>query len=423
VNGLETPAPTDRKPPERTTSATAERTSRTQLLIIFLARTVINTAFRLTYPFLPSIARGLNISLTTASGIVAFRMAGRMVAPVLGPISDRYGRRRVMEIALLIFALASLLLASVGTLAAAAIAFALYGVAKALYDVAVYAYLGDTVAYRERGRAIGIVELSWSNAWLLGVPASGFLIERFGWRAPWAVLIGLGLLAAWSTRICLPPASRPATHERSALSVASIVATWHNLLRRRSVIPFLLTTLFLMLAIEIPFIVYGAWLETTYDLSLSTLGLASIVVGLAEATAEFGTTVVTDRLGKRRSVLIGLLGLAASLAVLPWLSRLGLVGALTGVVLMMLTFEFGMVSLLPLATELAPDARGSLISLYVTISSLSRILGTVAGGWLWQWENIALHAGVGAICALIAALSLTRIRAVAQLVPSAQSQT
>ena len=54
--------------------------------------------------------------------------------------------------------------------------------------------------------------------------------------------------------------------------------------------------------------------------------------------------------------------------------------------------------------ELAPEARGALFSLNVTAFSLSRALGGIVGGWLWQWQNIALQAGVGAACALAAAL-------------------
>ncbi len=384
-------------------STPAEHTARTRLPIVFLTRTVLNTAHRIIYPFLPSIARGLGISLTAASGLVTLRMVAGLTAPFLGPLADRYGRRRTMEIALLLFTLASLLMASTGALAAAAIAFTLYGIAKALYDPAVHAYLGDTVPYHERGRAVGIVELSWSSAWLLGVPASGFVIERFGWRAPWAILIVLGLLGVWLTHAGLPTA-----HDHGTPLAASNITTWRNLLHHRSVIVLLLTSLLLTLANEIPFIMYGAWLETTFGLSLSTLGLASTVVGLAEAAAEFSTTMITDRLGKRRSVLMGSLGLAVSLALLPWLSGLGLAAALTGVVLMLLTFEFGLVSLLALATELAPDARASLLSLNVTAFSLGRILGTVAGGWLWQWQNIALHAAVGVACALGAAILLAR---------------
>jgi predicted MFS family arabinose efflux permease len=184
----------------------------------------------------------------------------------------------------------------------------------------------------------------------------------------------------------------------------------------------LLTSALFSAAIECPFIVYGAWLETTFGLSLTALGLASIVVGLAEAAAEIGSSLVTDRVGKRRSVLLGLGGLAASLLLLPWLSQLGLAAALLGVVLMFLTFEFGIVSLLPLATELAPDARASLLSLNITAFSLGRIVGAMAGSWLWQWSqpNIAPHAAVGIGCALGAALLLKV--GMAEIRPSTSAQ-
>jgi predicted MFS family arabinose efflux permease len=395
--------------------ARARSLHKQSLLIIFLTRTGLNTAHRIVYPFLPVIARGLGISLQAASSLVALRVVAGMTAPVLGPVGDRYGRRRTMELGLLALILASLLLAGVGTVAAAAIAFMLYGLAKVLYDPAVHAYLGDTVPYRERGRAVGIVEFSWSTAWLVGVPVSGFLMERLGWRAPWAILVLVGLVGAWLTHRYLPPAQSPAPQrsgtadtplQAAARSAGTLITTWRSLLRRRQVVVLLLTSFLLVLANEIPFIIYGAWLETTFGLSLSTLGLASIVVGLAEATAEFGTTVFTDRLGKRRSVLLGLVGLAASLGLLPWLSQMGLAAALGGIVLMLLTFEFGIVSLIPLATELAPEARASLLSLNTTALSLGRILGAVLGGWLWNWQNIAVHSAVGACCALASALLL-----------------
>ena len=371
------------------------------LPIIFTSRTTINVAHRIIYPFLPSLARGLGITLAAASRLVTLRTVGGMVAPVLGLLADRYGRRRVMEAALVLFVLAGLLMVGVGTLPAALVAFTLYGLAKALYDPAVHAYVGDRVPYQERGRAIGIIELTWSSAWLLGVPASGFLIERVGWRAPWAVLVALGLLGLGLTHAVLPPARPAAVQRRAGSALASMLATWRRLLRHRSVLALLATSFLLTQAVEIPFIVYGAWIETAFGLSLSTLGLASTAVGLAEAAAEFGTTVITDRLGKKRSVLAGLLGLAASLIVLPWLSRLGLVAALVSVALLLLNFEFGIVSLMPVATELAPDSRASLVALNVTAMSTSRALAALVGGWLWQWESIALNAGVGAACAIV----------------------
>ena len=386
---------------------------RAQMAIIFLTRLVLNISNRIIYPFLPSIARGLGISLAAASALVTLRMIPGLAAPLFGPMADRHSRRSTMEVALAFFILSSLLMVGTGMLATgalvvAAASFLLYGVSKALYDPSVHAFLGDTIPYSQRGRAIGFIELSWSSAWLLGVPAAGFLIEQHGWLAPWAILAALGSLGLWFTHAGLPRGQPTGQQHDGRPVIALLVGSWRRLLRRREVIALLSTSLLLIIAVEIPFIVYGAWLETSFGLSLSALGLASIVVGLAEAAAELGTTVITDRLGKRRSVLTGLAGMAVSLVLLPGLARLGLGAALTGIVLVVLTFEFAIVSLLPLATELVPAERASLLSLNVTAMALGRIVGAAGGGWLWQWggEGIALHALVGTGCALAAALSV-----------------
>jgi len=383
---------------------------RKQLVVIFLARSALNTSYRIIYPFLPSLARGLGIPLTAASGLVTLRLVAGLAAPLAGHVADRYGRRRIMEGALLLYSVAGLLLGGVRNFPAAVVAFLLFGLAKVFYDPAVYAYVGDTVPYDRRGRMVGIIELSWSAAWLLGVPASGFLIERFGWQAPWLLFGALGLVSLGLTHHGLP-AARPLIADGSdKAGPANPLRTWGMLLRRPPVVALLAASLLMTLTNEMVLIVYGAWLESSFRLSLGALGLASTVVGLADATAEMGTTVITDRLGKRRSVLVGLLGLAASLVLLPWLSTLGLAASLGGVVLMILAFEFGIVSLLPLVTELAPDARASLLSLNILAFSVGRTLGAGLGGWLWQWSapRITLHAGLGVACSLLATMLIAR---------------
>jgi predicted MFS family arabinose efflux permease len=235
-------------------------------------------------------------------------------------------------------------------------------------------------------------------------------MERAGWRLPWVLLAALGLLSLVFTHRRLPPGSPNTLLKSQQAPIRTLLQGWRGLLRRRQVIALLLTSLLLVMGMEMPFIVYGAWLEDAFGLSLSTLGLASIVVGLAEAAAELGTTMWTDRLGKKRSVLLGLLTLTASLLLLPNLAGLGLAAALIGVVLVVLAFEFTIVSLLPLVTEMAPDARASLLSLNVTAFSLGRMVGATAGGWLWAWqpERIAYQAVAGAACALLAAAAAYR---------------
>jgi predicted MFS family arabinose efflux permease len=224
------------------------------------------------------------------------------------------------------------------------------------------------------------------------------------------VLGVLGLLGLWLVHRILPPGDRTTPTANARWSAAALFASGRAVWRRPGVRGLLGISFLLSLAIEIPFIVYGAWLEDSFHLSLSRLGLASMVVGLAEGAAEAGSSQLTDRWGKRRSVLAGLLGLAAGLVALPWLARLGLVGALLGIAAVVLAFEFAIVSVLPLATELVPDARASLLSFNVMSNTTGRMLGSLAGGRLWEWQTtgIALNAFAGAGCALVAAVLLIR---------------
>jgi predicted MFS family arabinose efflux permease len=76
------------------------------------------------------------------------------------------------------------------------------------------------------------------------------------------------------------------------------------------------------------------------------------------------------------------------------------------VVLVTLGFEFAIVSLLPVATELVPEERASLLSLNVTAFGLGRMAGAAGGAWIWQWqgESIAANAAAGAACAVLAAV-------------------
>ncbi|MDQ7029318.1 MAG: MFS transporter [Ardenticatenia bacterium] len=370
-------------------------------VVIFLARTALNTAFRVVYPFLPAMADGLGLSVAQAAQVVNARMVAGLAAPLLGPLSDRYGRRRTLEMALLLMAVAGVILVGWPVLPAAGLAFGLYGLAKGLADPAVHAYIGDTVAFERRGRAVGMVELAWSTSWLVGVPISGVLIERYGWWAPWGALIFIALGCVPLVRRGLPsPERRRVADRKPAWTLVRHVVRCPN---ARAVLG---VTAFFAMSIEVPFIVYGAWLERTFALSLTGLGIVSVALGVAEALAELSTVVITDRVGKRRSVLSGLVGLAISLGVLPVLSSWGLGATLAGLSLMMFSFEFGIVSLIPLISESVPTARATTVALSITVFSAGRLLGGALGGWLWQWEQIAFHSVLGIISVGMAAVLL-----------------
>jgi predicted MFS family arabinose efflux permease len=240
---------------------------------ILLSRTTISSSFRIVYPFLPVISRGLGVPLTAASFLLTLRALVGLSSPLFGPLSDRYGRRSLMLAGLGMMVTAAALIGGWPTYGVAIVAFVLFGLSKTAYDPALQAYLGDAVPYHRRGRVVGITELSWAAAWLLGVPAAGFLIERAGWQAPFvalAVLALVGLFFTWRLSPDQRQRASPTAPRRAEPFVSLMTGLRHN---RSAWLGMAVGSLF-MFAIENMFVVYGAWMEETFSLSVGALGLA-----------------------------------------------------------------------------------------------------------------------------------------------------
>jgi len=368
------------------------------LAAMLLARITLNMAFRITYPFLPAIARGLGVDLTSAGLLVTARASGGLVSPIFGPLSDHYGRKRMMLIGLVLLIMGAAICAVVPLYAAFMVAFVLFGISKAIYDPTIQAYIGDRVPYERRGRAIGVTELAWSGGWLVGVPSAGWLIAHAGWQAPFALLAvlstaGLALIA-W----LLPRDVPIAQHTNTTLQLGVVF-------RNRNLLAALLVTLLLMLANELTFIVYGAWMESRFGLSVVSLGVVSIAIGVAEAAGEFGSAAFVDRLGKRRAVLVGLALLGICYGVLPSLGQ-RLEWAIGGLVVLFVVFEFTLVSSLPLVSGLAPEARATAMSANAAAMTLARMIGSVSGTALFTWMGKLEPNAVASVIASVAAFGV-----------------
>jgi predicted MFS family arabinose efflux permease len=367
---------------------------------MLLARITLNIVYRITYPFLPVIARGLGVDLTSAGLLVTARATGGLASPLFGSFSDAWGRKRLMLIGLTFLIIGAAICATLPLYTAFLAAFVIFGLSKAAYDPAMQAYIGDHVPYERRGRVIGITELSWAGAWLIGVPTAGWLIAHSGWQAPFALLAILGVaglaLIAW----ILPgntPALRPL---RSCQPSVGLRPRRSAVIHNRNLLAALGVTFLIVLANEITFIVYGAWMESRFGLSVVSLGVASIVIGLAETVGEFCSATFVDRWGKRRSVLAGLLLLAVAYGTLPMLGH-QLAWTLGGLAFLFIAFEFTIVSFLPLMSELTPEARAAALSSNIAAGTMARMIGSVSGTALFARTGLL---GSNATASVIASL-------------------
>ena len=160
-------------------------------------RLVLNTAFRLVYPFLPVIARGLGVPLSQAGYLVSARWIAGMATPgVIATVGRGEARRRVIVTGTAMFIVGALVTAATGVYLGALVGFVLMGLAKPTYEVASQSYISDRVPYATRARSLAVFELAWAGSLLIGAPFAGWLIARGDWTTPFWVLGGLAVVQA-----------------------------------------------------------------------------------------------------------------------------------------------------------------------------------------------------------------------------------
>jgi predicted MFS family arabinose efflux permease len=177
-----------------------------------------------------------------------------------------------------------------------------------------------------------------------------------------------------------------------------------DILQHPSALAALSISLLISVSNEAVNIIYGLWLENSFGLQVAALGAASAVIGVAEMSGEGIVALITDRLGKRRAVISGTLATAGTCLVLPLIAS-NPAGALFGLFLFYLSFEFTFVSLIPMMTELVPSARATLLASNLAASAVGRGLGAFIGPYLF---DIGLYANTvfATVMAIVALLIL-----------------
>ncbi len=360
------------------TNLTLKHSIRFQTLAFTLMRTALNTMHRMVYPFLAVFGRGLGVDLAAmALGVTARSLVG-VFGPFLGSVSDSRGRKTGMLLGLFLFTIGTGLVVVFPTYPVFVITLIVTMLGKYVFDPSMQAYLGDRVLYQRRGRVIAITEYSWSMAFFIGVPVMGFLIARLGWLAPFPLLFTLGTMALLALAWLLPRDPDPA--RAGPVFLQNLGSVWTC----RLALLGLAVGLLISAANEIINLVFGVWMEDAFGLKIAALGIATAVIGSSELLGETFSVGFTDRLGKPNAIGLGLLVNCLAALALPFLGKT-MPGALLGLFLFYISFEFALVSTLPMMTEIMPSARATVMATNIAGHSLGRALGALLATPLYTW--------------------------------------
>jgi len=354
-------------------------------------RLIINTASRMLFTFLPAISRGSGMSVEALGRVIFARDMTGLLGPAVGGVVRRAGAWRTMVWAGVLGAV-GMLLVPFGVVGIV-IGLVLWGLCRTSFIIALNSWLGDAVAYERRARATGLVELTWAAAALIGLPLMGVLIDAVGW---WMAPTILGLLG-------LPFAALMARIESQA-KVAATTTQHRSIVMSRNTIFALVAVALMTGAAQFLLFTHGLWLESTYDFDPAQVGFAIVAVGAAEAVASYGTSLITDRLGKRNGVIAGTVVLAAALAGFSALPAPALFIGLGLLVIAFLGFEFAIVSSIAMVSELEPEGRSAAIGRSVGLSTVARAGVSLLCGWLYDvvsFRTIMLLATATAVAAII----------------------
>jgi predicted MFS family arabinose efflux permease len=372
------------------------------LFALTLTRIVVNCIRRFPYVILSPLAAALGVPTSTIEATLSLQVAIGVTSPFTGLYIDRIGRKRVMLAAIggLTF------FASIGAFGQTTnlILFVLVagGACKILFDPAMQAYIGDRVPYARRGMAIGITELAWAGSLFIMGPLAAYLITQVSVGAIFGV-IAVGGAITFVLLAALVPADASVIHRREDGQPGRL----RVLFATRPAVAMLIFAVLASIAAEVMTIVYERWFREVFLLSTVTLGTLSAVISAAEVGGEGTVITLSDRFGKRRLLILTTLAAGIIYLILPHTAG-NLSLAVVVFFLMFLAFEISIVTSIPLATEVLPQARGTMLSANVAAISIGRAVGTLLGGWMFRTAGYSLNGTVAMILNLIAVVLIWR---------------
>jgi DHA1 family tetracycline resistance protein-like MFS transporter len=393
------------------------------LLPIFLVVAVDVLGLTIVLPLLPFYAERYGASPQVVGLLVtAFAFCQLLAGPVLGQLSDRFGRRRL------------LILSQIGTL----IGFLILGVANSLFLVFLsriidgitagnlslaQAYISDVTEPKNRAKSFGIIGIAFGLGFLIGPAISGFL-AGYSYRYPIYLASFLSFMSIMATTFYLPEV-KPASHPQEGAGAVGPGGKRLTLLSWGQYVKYFKTPIlggllleFFMFMMGFSLFVSGFALFCERRFTLHGMPFGVREVGYLYAFSGFMGLIVqggllgrlVKRFGERKLVLVGFLSMSLGYTLLSgvhWIPAILIASAVA---------SFGTGVLRPALTSLITQSvgrheQGVVLGLNQSLNSVAQIIAPVISGFLINEGLLTLWPLVAAFMGLIGLMFSWRSRA------------
>jgi predicted MFS family arabinose efflux permease len=354
-------------------------------------------------PILPRIGEELEIAESFLGTLVsAYTLMVGIFAIIAGPISDKIGRRRILLLGTGIMTVSLLLHHFVIGYYSFLVVRICAGMAGGILSGAAVAYIGDFFPYNRRGWATGWVMSGMAAGQIAGIPIGIMLAGSYGFRAPFyffSVVMGMTCVLIW---LQIPQPNVKRTEGRLTISRAR--NHYKSLLKRKEIAAAGLAYFLMFMGISL-FVVYlPYWLEQTIGATPKDIAIMFVVGGLASILIGPQAGKLSDKIGRKRIVILGNLGLALAMALTTFVINNVLIAYGAFFVIMALS-ALRMSPFSALLTALVRDEwRGSLMSLTVALGHVGFAMGAAFAGLTYTRLGYASATIFGAIAIVAMAI-------------------
>ncbi len=359
------------------------------------------------FPLLPFYASAFGATPETIGYLVAtYSVCQFFAGPVLGGLSDRFGRRPLLIYSQLGSMTGFILLAVAHSLPMLFLSRIVDGISGGNVTIAA-AYIADVTEPKERAGAMAVIGIGFGLGFVVGMPIGGVLAAHFGYAVPAFVAAGFALASTSLTTFYLK--------EHDHVRDDSIVFGLHyytriiEYFRIANLRTLLVTFLFFVLPFSLFMSMFSLFAMIKLQFTTQDIGLFMGFVGVVGVLWQGGVVrPLVKKLGELMSLRIGLAAMVVGLLGLAFAQTIPMLAA----VAVILSFGTGVTrpTLSSLITQYAPPTRrGGALGVSSSLESLSRAITPILGGWIIGGLHPNYIGYVGAAMAAVAVFFSLRV--------------
>lgn len=288
-----------------------DTTSRLPVYLVITIVAINSLGIGLIFPVMPELLQQVgNVDIAKAAAIggllsLCFAAMQVLFGPLLGTLSDQYGRRKVLIASLAVNAIDYAILAVASTLWLFFVARIVSGVASATFAVA-NSTLADISAPKERAKYFGLTSAAFGLGFVLG-PVAGGLLGDLGPRAPFIAAAVLCAIAAGICYFALPETLVADKRRRLQLADCIPLAAFAKLKNRLSLLPLVTVSFLDAVAGMVYPAVWAYFAIAQFGWSTRTVGFSLAAYGFFMVLTQAALVrVLVDKLGELKTATFGL---------------------------------------------------------------------------------------------------------------------